>query len=97
MKLTISVDNLSVIKLWIDAPDRTHMDCKGHTGYAMYFGKGAMVSYLRKQKINTKRSTEPDLMGMDDALPMVLWAVYFMEAQVYIIEQNIGFQETMFQ
>jgi hypothetical protein len=95
MKLTLSVDNLSVIKWWVDASDRTHMDCKGHSGYAMSLGKGAVVSYSKKQKINTKSSTETELVGMDDALPMVLWGLYFIEAQGYSVEQNIGFQDNI--
>ena len=75
MKLTITVDNLNSIKWWIDASDRTHMDMKGHTGYGMSFGRGAV-----KQKINTKSSTESELVGMDDALSRVIWGLYFTEA-----------------
>jgi len=65
MKLTITVENLNSIKWWIDASDQTHMDMKGHTGYGMSFGKGAILSYSQKQKINTKSSTESELVGMD--------------------------------
>ena len=32
---------------------------------------------------------------MDDALPMVLWGLYFIEAQGYSVEQNIGFQDNI--
>ena len=35
------------------------------------------------------------LVGMDDALPMVLWGLYFIEAQGYTVEQNIGFQDNI--
>ena len=45
MKLTITVDNLNIIKWLIDALDQTHMDMKGHSGYGMSFGKGAVLSY----------------------------------------------------
>ena len=91
MKLTITVDNLNSIKWWIDVSDRTHMDMKGHTGYGMSFGRGAVLSYSQKQKINTKSSTESELVGMD-ALYGVIWGLYFTEAQGYTIDQNIAFQ-----
>ena len=93
MKLTITVENLNSIKWWIDASDRTHMDMKGHSGYGMSFGKGAVLSYSQKQKINTKSSTESELVGMDDALTRVIWGLYFVEAQGYTIDQNIAFQD----
>ena len=68
------------------------MDMKGHTGYGMSFGRGAVVlSYSQKQKINTKSSTESELVGMDDALSRVIWGLYFTEAQGYTIDQNIAF------
>ena len=57
MKLTLTVDNLSIIKWWVDASDRTHHDLKGHTGSMMSLGGGAVVSGSRKQKLNVKSST----------------------------------------
>ena len=35
MKLTLTIDDLSMIRWWVDASDWTHMDCKGHTGLMM--------------------------------------------------------------
>ena len=49
----------------------------------MTLGKGALISFLRKQKINTRSSTETELVGVDDAMPVVLWALYFIQAQGY--------------
>ena len=93
MKLTLSIDNMNVIKWWIDASDRTHMDCKGHTGGMMSLGKGAIMSYSSKQKINTKSSTESELVGADQLLSRVIWSLYFAEAQGYTIDQNILYQD----
>ena len=42
-----------------------HMDCKGHTGEMMSLGKGAALSYSEKHKLNTKSSTESELVGAD--------------------------------
>ena len=32
-------------------------------------------------------------MALDNALPMILWCLYFIEAQWYTVEQNIVFQD----
>ncbi len=93
MKLTISIDNLNVLKWWVDASYNAHEDCKGHTGVMMSMGHGAMVSFSRKQKLNTRSSTEAELVGIDDALPMILWCKYFLEDLGYTIEHNIVFQD----
>ena len=40
MKLTITVDDLSIIRWWVDASDQTHHVCKGHSGIMMLLGGG---------------------------------------------------------
>ena len=95
MKLTLSVGSLSIIKWWVDASDMNHMDCKGHSEYDISLGKGSIISFSNKQKLNTNISTETELVGADDAPPQVLWSMYFTEAQGCSIDQNITFQYNM--
>ena len=95
MKLILSIDNLSKIMWWVDASDRTHEDCKGHTDAMMSLGGGAVISSLQKQKINTKSSTELKLVALDDVLTTILWTLYFIEAQGYSIKQNIIFKDNL--
>jgi hypothetical protein len=40
MKLTITVDHMFIIRWWVDASDRTHHDCRGHSGIMMSLGGG---------------------------------------------------------
>ena len=49
-------------------------------------GKGAIVSVLQKQKLNTKSSTEDKLVGADDASSLILWTNLFVESQGYKAE-----------
>ncbi len=37
--------------------------------------------------------TESELVALDDALPMILWCLYFIEVQGYTVEQNVVFQD----
>jgi hypothetical protein len=51
------------------------------------------VPVSRKQKLNTRSSTEAELVGTDDMSVMILWTKLFMEAQGYEIEKNILYQD----
>ena len=59
----------------------------------MTMGEGCMQSMSRKQKLNSRSSTEAELIGVDDAITQVLWTRLFMEEQGYPIEENIVFQD----
>ena len=93
MKLRLSLNNMFIIEWFVDASDRTHMDCKGHTGAYMTLGKGAVTSMSTKHKINTKISTESELVGSDAALPDALWSKFFSESQGYTFTQNVIYQD----
>jgi hypothetical protein len=93
LKLTLSVDSLSKVLWWVDASYNVHDDCRGHTGAMMSLGKGAPISFSRKQKLNVRSSCEGELVGIDDALPLILWTRYFIESQGYTVEENILYQD----
>jgi hypothetical protein len=61
---------------------------KSHTGGVISFGVGGLIGKLWKQKLNTKSSTEAELVGASDYLPHTLWVKMFMEAQGYKIAEN---------
>ena len=77
LKLCLSADTLSVIQWYVDASHQTHDDCKGHTGAFLTFGAGATTSSLNKQKINTKSSTETEIVGVYDKSGDILWPCTF--------------------
>ena len=81
--LTLGADNLSVVKWYVDASFAVHPDFKSHTGSVMTLGRGGIQSMSRKQKLNTRSSTEAELVGCDDAITMLLWTQLFLEAQGY--------------
>ena len=41
------------------------------------------ISHSWRQKVNTRSSTESEIVGVDDAMPTVLWSLYFIQAQGY--------------
>jgi len=92
-KLTLSADNLHVIKWSVDSSFAVHPDFKSHTGGCMSLGTGAPITTSRKQKLNTRSSTESELVSVDDMSVMILWTKLFMEAQGYEIIKNILLQD----
>ena len=95
LSLTLSADSLSILKWYIDASHQIHADCRGHTGALFTLGAGAITSSSTKQKLNTKSSTESELVAVHDKSSDVLWTRHFLEAQGYTISDNIIYQDNM--
>ena len=56
---------------------------RSHTGVVLTLGGGALYSSSTKQKLNTRSSTKPKLVGVNDAFPQVLWTRQFLNGQGY--------------
>ena len=92
-KLILSADDLHVIKWFADCSFAVHPDFKSHTGGNMTFGQGSPINKSAKQKLNTRSSTEGELVAANDMATMILWTKLFMEAQGYEIRKHILFQD----
>ena len=95
MPLTLSIDNLSIIKTWVDAGYGVHRDMRSQTGGAIMMGKGVLHAKSGKQKINVKSSTEAELVGASDFVPQTIWTRNFIEAQGYNVNDSEFFQDNM--
>eukprot|EP00980_Cylindrotheca_fusiformis_P018049 scaffold5776_cov104-Cylindrotheca_fusiformis.AAC.1 len=61
---------------------------RSHTGGIISMGKGALYASSRRQKINTKSSTEAELVGAADFLAQTLWTTNFLRAQGYEVARS---------
>ena len=84
---------LHVIKWYVDASFAVHPDFKSHTGGNMTYGRGTPISMSRKQKLNTRSSTDAELVGPNDLSVLILWTRLFMQCQGYGIDKNILYQD----
>ena len=66
--LTLDAMNFNIVKWFIDTSHAVHNDMRGHTGITMKIGKGHPVSKSTKQKVNTRSSSETELVGTDDGM-----------------------------
>ena len=67
----------------MDGAYAVHDDMKSHSGCAMTMGRGSLFSGSTKQKINTRSSTEAELVAVHDYMPQALWSRYFLQDQGY--------------
>jgi hypothetical protein len=93
MPLTLEADDTRIVKWWVDASFAVHPDMKSHTGGAMTLGKGVVYGTSTRQKLNTRSSTEGELVGVNDVMPQVLWTRYFLESQGYGIQDSVVYQD----
>jgi hypothetical protein len=87
--LKLDCDDDGTINWHLDAAFAVHKDAKSHTGATMSLGSGAITSISTKQKINTRSSTEAELVSIDDIISKVLWTKRFLEAQGYDVKHNV--------
>ena len=59
----------------------------------MSLGHGSIYSMSSKQKLNTCSSTESELVGVNDAISLILWTRLFLTSQGYHIKDNIVYQD----
>jgi len=91
--LTLEASSLSYINWWVDASYGVHPDLRSHTGGTMMVGKGSVYSSSIRQKINTRSSTEAELVGVNDMMGLILWTRNFIEAQGYEVHENTVYQD----
>ncbi len=63
--------------------------------YRWRFDNGERVfhSASTKQKLNAKSSTDSELVGVDNMMPIIMWTHYFMLLQGYRIVENLLLQD----
>lgn len=91
--LSLSTNGGIIIQAFIDASFAVHDDGKGHTGVSMSLGRGTIYNKSSKQKLVSKSSTESELIGIADGLPIVIWTRNFLISQGYSVEEAITYQD----
>ena len=89
------MDNLWSLRTWIDGSYAVHADMRGHTGGGMSLGWGHIHAKASKQKLNSKSSTETEVIAVSKCVPYKVWFINFMEAQGYKITDKILYQDKM--
>ena len=75
------------LHVWIDALHAVHENMRGHTGGTMSMGIGTIHNKSSKQKLNTRSTTESEVVGVSEYLPYDIWQVNFFKNKgtIYVI------------
>jgi len=92
-ELALTIKPGTSAQWWIDSSYAIHPDMRSHSGIIMTLGKGMAYSTSCKQKINTKSSTEAELVAIDDAMGQILWTRHFLAAQGLPVPMTTIFQD----
>ena len=89
LPLILSADGSGILKWWVDASFAVHPNMRGHSGGGLSLGRGFPIVGSAKQKLNSRSSTETEVIGVDDFMPAICWTRYFMEAQGCVVKDNV--------
>ena len=81
MPRIIGANGMEIMETYVDASYAVHHDMKGHTGGLLTLGRGIVQGKASKQNLNTKISTETELVGASDYIPWTVWATWFLGEQ----------------
>lgn len=93
LPLMLSADGSGILKWWVDALFAVHPNMRGHSSGGLSLGRGFPNVSSMKQKLNTRSSTEAEVVGADDFMPAICWTRHFMEAQGYGVLDNVLYQD----
>jgi hypothetical protein len=91
--LKLEADDTNTLTWYTDTAFTVHVDIKSHTGAVFTIGKGAIIGSSTKQKVNSRSSTESELIGVDDKIAKILWTKRFLEWQEFLVKLNIIYQD----
>ena len=83
LKRILSIDSFIDMNILVDASHACHDNMRGQTGGCISMGYGVLQARSSKQNLNSKSSTETELIGNSNYLTYALWYMYFFHAQGY--------------
>ena len=87
--LTLEVDKSKNPVFSIDAAHQVYGNCKGHEGGSFTMDKGSFFTVSCNQKVSARRSTEAEIVAVNDCLSYLLWLRHFLLAQGYEKDKTI--------
>ena len=93
LPLILSANGSGILKWWVDASFAVHPNMRGQSGGGLSMGRGFPIVSSTKQKLNTRSSTETEVVGADNFVPAMCWTRHFMLAQGCDVADNILCQD----
>ena len=71
--LTLRADGSGCLKWQCDAAFALHDEFRSHMGSTFMMGDGAITSFSRKQRMNTRSSTKAEAVAADKIIAPMIW------------------------
>lgn len=91
--IVLEGDKNLAVYAYVDASYGVHSDLKSHTGCVIGLGKGPVYAASRSQKINSKSSSEAELIGLSDSTNQIVWVREFLIGQGYKVGPAIVYED----
>jgi hypothetical protein len=95
LNLTLECGDVTKLLCRADGAHAVHPDMRSHTGGMLTLGKGAVYSTSTRQKINTKSSTETELVAAGEVLTQAIWFKNLIQEQLNIKNKITLLQDNM--
>ena len=92
-QVTLRADGSGCLKWHCDEAFALHNDFRNHTGSTFTMVDGAITSLSRKQGMNTRSSTEVEVVATDEIISPMIWTQLFLKVQGYPVKENILYQD----
>jgi len=92
--LILGAKSLTKVGGYADVSYAVHVDKKSHTGGCISLGRGTLMNRSEKQKLNTKSTTESEVVGCSDMTPDSIWTKNFLKHQGYDLDIEINQDNT---
>jgi hypothetical protein len=83
--IRLEANDPTVVMAYVDASFGVHADMRSHSGVVISLGRGPVYASSSRQRINTKSSTEAELVAVSDAYGQVIWTRNFVAALGQIV------------
>ena len=90
LPLILGTDGSGTLRWSVDASFAVHKDMRSHSGAVLTMGSGTRIAASTKQKINTKSSTESEIVAVNDAMNMIEWVQLYVQCQAEASPKDTG-------
>ena len=88
LNLILFANGSGILKWWVDAYFVVFPIMRGHPRGGLSIGRGFPIVGSTKQKLNSRSSTETDIVGVVELITAIFWTKYFLESQGCNVQDN---------
>jgi hypothetical protein len=95
LPMTLGMSDKPRVTAYVDASYAIHKDMKSHSGVAVTLGQGFFYCKSTTQKLNTKSSTEAELVALSDHYGMGIWSRELLTSLGFKVLPTVVAQDNM--